>query len=774
MAERRRTGVRRTTKRTVSRSTTKEKTARSGKVHTLGRGKSLVIVESPAKARTIGPILGSTFEVEASLGHVRDLPKSTLGVSVDDDFMPKYLIPREKKALVNQLKSYAKTAKTVYLATDPDREGEAIAWHLVQAGEMEDRPLQRVVFHEITPEAVKEAFEHPQTLNMDLVYAQQARRILDRLVGYSLSPVLWKKVRSGLSAGRVQSVALRMIVEREREIRNFTPQEYWTIDAELGKALPAAGRRPAKADSFVATLVNLAGKRGRIAINNQTGAQKLVADLKASNFKVASITKKDSQRQPQAPFTTSTLQQEAARKLGFTAQRTMAVAQQLYEGLNVGHGGSVGLITYLRTDSVRVAETAIDQARSYIRKAFGGDFVPKSPRRFTQRSKGAQEAHEAIRPTSIARTPDEVRNALTADQRRLYELIWKRMVASQMANASLETTSADVEATNDASKDTYILRSSETRVVFPGYQVLYQESPDDDDQDQDSPKRGRRDAAAALLASLRKGDALNLRQIDPLQHFTQPPPRYSDASLVKALEANGIGRPSTYAAIIGTLQGRGYAHREQRQLVPQELGEVVNDLLTEHFPEVVDIGFTARLEGELDDIAAGDQTWVPVVREFYQPFSKNVEQAYEEIQKIKLTPEYTGDNCELCGSQLLYRVGRYGRFIACSGFPACRFTKPILKLVGVKCPKDEGELAEKRGRQGRRIFYGCANFPACEFTSWDKPIPQPCPSCGGMLTEPRRGRAKCTQCDYTGTIPSQRQGDPSRELVAAGAARRDQ
>ena len=770
MAERRRTGVRRTTKRTVARSTTKEKTARSGKVQTLGRGKSLVIVESPAKARTIGPILGSAFVVEASLGHVRDLPKSTLGVSVDDEFMPKYLIPREKKALVNQLKSYAKTAKTVYLATDPDREGEAIAWHLVQAGEMEDRPLQRVVFHEITPEAIKEAFEHPQTINMDLVYAQQARRILDRLVGYSLSPVLWKKVRSGLSAGRVQSVALRMIVEREREVRSFTPQEYWTIDTELGKALPAAGRRSAKADSFVATLVNLAGKRGRIAINNQTGAQKLVADLKASNFKVASTTKKDSQRQPQAPFTTSTLQQEAARKLGFTAQRTMSVAQQLYEGLNVGQGGSVGLITYLRTDSVRVAETAIDQARTYIRSAFGGDFVPKSPRRYTQRSKGAQEAHEAIRPTSIARTPDEVRSVLTTDQRRLYELIWKRMVASQMANANLETTSADVEATKDASKDTYILRSSETRVVFPGYQTLYQESQDDDDQDQDSPKRGRRDAAAALLASLQKGDALDLRQIDPLQHFTQPPPRFSDASLVKALEANGIGRPSTYAAIIGTLQGRGYVHREQRQLVPQELGEVVNDLLTEHFPEVVDIGFTARLEGELDDIAAGDQTWVPVVREFYQPFSKNVEQAYEEIQKIKLTPEYTGDNCELCGSQLLYRVGRYGRFIACSGFPACRFTKPILKLMNVKCPRDEGELVEKRGRQGRRIFYGCANFPACEFTSWDKPIPQPCPSCGGMLTEPRRGRAKCTQCDYTGVVPSQTQGEPSRELVAAGSS----
>ncbi len=770
MAERRRTGVRRTTKRTVARSTTKEKTARSGKVLTLGRGKSLVIVESPAKARTIGPILGSAFVVEASLGHVRDLPKSTLGVSVDDEFMPKYLIPREKKALVNQLKSYAKTAKTVYLATDPDREGEAIAWHLVQAGEMEDRPLQRVVFHEITPEAIKEAFEHPLSINMDLVYAQQARRILDRLVGYSLSPVLWKKVRSGLSAGRVQSVALRMIVEREREVRSFTPQEYWTIDTELGKALPAAGRRSAKADSFVATLVNLAGKRGRIAVNNQTSAQKLVADLKASNFKVASITKKDSHRQPQAPFTTSTLQQEAARKLGFTAQRTMAVAQQLYEGLNVGQGGSVGLITYLRTDSVRVAETAIDQARTYIRSAFGGDFVPKSPRRYTQRSKGAQEAHEAIRPTSIARTPDEVRSVLTTDQRRLYELIWKRMVASQMANANLETTSADVEATKDASKDTYILRSSETRVVFPGYQTLYQESQDDDNQDQDSPKRGRRDAAAALLASLQKGDALDLRQIDPLQHFTQPPPRFSDASLVKALEANGIGRPSTYAAIIGTLQGRGYVHREQRQLVPQELGEVVNDLLTEHFPEVVDIGFTARLEGELDDIAAGDQTWVPVVREFYQPFSKNVEQAYEEIQKIKLTPEYTGDNCELCGSQLLYRVGRYGRFIACSGFPACRFTKPILKLMNVKCPRDEGELVEKRGRQGRRIFYGCANFPACEFTSWDKPIPQPCPSCGGMLTEPRRGRAKCTQCDYTGVVPSQTQGEPSRELVAAGSS----
>lgn len=727
--------------------------------------KNLVIVESPAKARTIGPILGSTYVVEASLGHVRDLPKSSLGVSVDDDFTPKYLIPREKRVVVNRLKELAKNAKMVYLATDPDREGEAIAWHLVQAADIEDKPLQRVVFHEITPEAIREAFAHPKEIDMNLVYAQQARRVLDRLVGYTLSPVLWRKVRSGLSAGRVQSVALRMIVDREREIQHFTPQEHWSIDAELAKSRDGArARRGSKGETFTATLVSLAGKRGRSAIPDQVAAQALVSELRPATYQVASIAKKQSQRQPPPPFTTSTLQQEAARKLGFTAQRTMAVAQQLYEGLAIGQGAPVGLITYLRTDSVRVAESAVGQARQYIQQAFGGDFVPRTPRHFTQRSKGAQEAHEAIRPTLIAREPDSLRNALTSDQRRLYELVWKRMVASQMAAANLETITAEVEARNATTGKTYTLRSADTRVLFPGYQALYQESRDDDEQDSDSPRRPRQNAGQ-ILSALIKDDALDLQNLDPLQHFTQPPPRYTEASLVKALEANGIGRPSTYATILSTLQGRDYVRREQRQLVPQELGMVVNDLLTEHFPEVVDIGFTARLEDDLDDIAAGGQPWVPVVREFYQPFSKSVEEAYEAIKKIQLTPEFTGEDCVLCGRPMIYRVGRYGRFQACSGFPDCRNTKPILKTIGVSCPKDGGLLVEKRGRQTRRVFYGCANFPACDFTSWDKPLSLPCPECKGLLVEPRRGHAKCTQCSYTGPVPRQAAGDAPRELV---------
>ena len=704
-------------------------------------GTQLVIVESPAKARTIAPFLGSGYTVKASLGHVRDLPKSRLGVDLEHEFAPHYLIPKEKKGVVSELKDVAKDAAGIYLATDPDREGEAISWHLVEAGDLTHVPVRRVVFHEITPEAIKEAFAHPRDIDVDLVNAQQARRVMDRLVGYSLSPILWRKIRGGLSAGRVQSVALRMVVDRERELLRFEPREYWTIEADLSPegAAAATSRRRNASNAFRAVLVNQLGKRGRLNIDNQAAADGLVKDLQPAAYQVATVAKKRNQRQPEPPFTTSTLQQEAVRKLGFTAQRTMAVAQSLYEGLNIGQGGSVGLITYMRTDSVRVAETAIHQARQYIQRAYGGDFVPGSPRRFTQRVRGAQEAHEAIRPTSIDREPQQLKSRLTSEQFRLYELIWKRMVASQMAAAAIESLTVDVEATQTLSGAAYLLRANSSVVVFPGYRLLYIESRDDGETEEDM--------AQAALAALQARASLRLNGLYPEQHFTQPPPRYTEATLVKALEASGIGRPSTYAAILGTIQGRGYVHKEKRQFVPDEIGFLVSDLLVEHFPSIVDMQFTAHMEEELDEIAEGKRAWVPVVKAFYDPFAQRIERANEVIPKVEFAQEPTGELCE-CGSPLVYRMGRFGKFIACSNYPTHKFTKPILKTVGVQCPKDGGEIIEKRGRARGRIFYGCAKYPACDFTVWDKPLPTPCPSCGGMLVQPARGRTKCTQCDY--------------------------
>ena len=729
-------------------------------------GGSLVIVESPAKARTIAPLLGRGYTVKASLGHVRDLPKSRLGVDVDRDFEPRYLVPREKSAVVQELKSAVKNANAVYLATDPDREGEAISWHLLEAGQMGQLPVKRVVFHEITPEAIKAAFQHPREIDMDLVDAQQARRVVDRLVGYSLSPILWAKIRGGLSAGRVQSVALRMVVDREREIEQFVSQEYWSLEVDLAKQLAngARGSR-GKAALFRATLVNLLVKRGRISIPDQTAVEALVADLRPAAFRVSSVAKKQNLRQPEPPFTTSTLQQEASRKLGFTAQRTMAVAQQLYEGLNVGSASPVGLITYMRTDSVRVAESAVHQARGYIQGKFGGDFVPKTPRHFTRRARGAQEAHEAVRPTSIPREPEQLRSRLSNEQYRLYDLIWKRMVASQMAPATVATLTVNVEGRNNSSGNAYELRASSSVVVFPGYQVLYRESRDDADAEEMG--------AQAALSDVAEGQALELRELYPRQHFTQPPPRYTDATLIKALEANGIGRPSTYAPILTTLQGRGYVHKEKRLYMPDELGLLVSDLITEHFPDVVDINFTARLEDELDQISEGKRQWVPVVKAFYGPFSDTVERAKEVIPKVEFTPEPTGEDCELCGSPMVFRLGRYGKFQACSAFPKCRNTKPVLKTIGVNCPKDSGALVEKRGRRRGRIFYGCANYPACDFTSWDRPIEEPCPQCGGLVVQPRRGGSKCSQCGYTA---GQRAGKaqatkPTPEAQPAGAGR---
>lgn len=760
------TGAKRTTKATAAKATTAKATATTSAKTTAASkrtagasarsaaasaasGKSLVIVESPAKARTIAPVLGNRFAVRASLGHVRDLPKSRLGVDPATDFAPTYLVPKEKKDVVSELKAMASTAKDVFLATDPDREGEAISWHLIEAAGIKDKPIRRVVFHEITPDAIKEAFQHPRDIDMDLVNAQQARRVMDRLVGYQISPILWRKIRSGLSAGRVQSAALRMIVDREREIQNFRPEEYWSIDVELAKLAAAAaaaqasrarGRAANTPDSFVATLVNEVGKRGRITIPNSAEAGRLSEELRAAGYQVSELGVKRSQRNPSPPFTTSTLQQEASRKLGYTAQRTMAVAQQLYEGLNIGEGGPVGLITYMRTDSVRVADVALDQARGYIVRRFGGDFVPPRPRVYTTRTRGAQEAHEAIRPTLIAREPEAIRTHLSPEQFRLYDLIWKRMVASQMASASLETTTVDVEAHHQPSDHRYLLRANSTKVVFPGFQALYEEGHDDDDEDED-----RRP-----LPELTKGEGLTARSISPLQHFTQPPPRYTDATLVKALEANGIGRPSTYASILSTIQNRDYAKKEKRAYVAQDLGMMVNDMLTEYFPEIVDLQFTAQLEDELDDIADGKRAWVPVLQEFYTPFQAQVEQADRLIEKVKFEPEPVGEDCPDCGRPLVFKMSRFGKFIGCSGFPDCRFTRRILKTVGVKCPKDGGEIVEKRGRGPRgRVFFGCANYPNCDFTSWERPLPEACPNCGGMMVQPQRGNAKCTQCGYT-------------------------
>jgi len=741
--------AKKTTKTAAGKTTTAGGRARKEPAaSTATRGKSLVIVESPAKARTIGPVLGNAYVVRASLGHVRDLPKSRLGVNPDDNFAATYLVPKEKKDVVSELRAMAAGAKDIFLATDPDREGEAISWHLVEAAGMKDKPIQRVVFHEITPEAIKDAFLHPRDIDMDLVNAQQARRVMDRLVGYKLSPILWRKVRSGLSAGRVQSAALRMVVDREREIQNFKPEEYWTIDVELAKlataiaavaATGARGRGQRTPESFVATLVNLAGKRGRITIGNEAEAGKLVADLNSAAYTVAELATKGSQRHPQPPFTTSTLQQESSRKLGYTAQRTMAVAQQLYEGLDVGQGAPVGLITYMRTDSVRVADVAISQARGYITHRFGGDFVPGKPRVYVTRTRGAQEAHEGIRPTDIGREPEAVRRFLTPEQFRLYDLVWKRMVASQMASATLETATVDVDGESAQNKNHYLLRASSTRVVFPGYQALYEEGRDDDDDEQANP-----------MPPLEKGESLNAREVKPLQHFTQPPPRYTDATLVKALEANGIGRPSTYASILSTIQNRDYVKKEKRAFVAQELGMVVNDLLAEHFPDVIDLGFTAQLEDELDEIAEGKREWVPVLREFYTPFIGAVERADLVIEKVKFEAEPVGEDCPDCGKPLVYKLSRFGKFIGCSGFPTCRHTRRILNTIGVKCPKDGGELIQRRGRGPRgRIFFGCGNYPNCDFTSWDRPLPAACPSCGGLMVQPQRGDAKCLQCGHT-------------------------
>ena len=684
--------------------------------------RKLVIVESPAKARTVSRMLGKSYSVKASIGHVRDLTKWRLGVDVKEGFNPRYEVPKEKRVVVREITEAAKKASSVYLATDPDREGEAISWHLVQAAKLNS--AKRVVFHEVTNEAVAEAFRHPRDIDMDLVYSQQARRILDRLVGYKLSPFLWRKVRRGLSAGRVQSVALRMIVDREREIESFVPQEYWSIDAKLEKA--------ATKESFVASLVGLASGK-KIKIGSEQDANKLCTELENASYAVSQVQKKDAFRQPSPPFTTSTLQQEGWRKLHFTAKHTMAVAQQLYEGLSIGEEGSVGLITYMRTDSVRVAPSALNETRAFIKEKYGDKFLPPKPRIFTKKAKGAQEAHEAIRPTSVRREPASIKHHLTRDQFRLYELIWKRMVASQMSPTILDTTSVDIEARDGKS---YLLRAKSSVVKFPGFAILYSEGKDEaEDEKAENP-----------LPDLVKGESLNLLGLSPEQHFTQPPPRYSEATLVKALEERGIGRPSTYAPTLSTIQDRSYVERIDGRFHPLELGFVVTDILIEHFPDVVDLGFTAQMEEELDQIAQGERGWVPFLQDFYDPFEKTLKTADERMERVKVAEETTDEICSICGRPMVIKWGRYGKFLSCSGYPECKNSKPFLVKTGVKCPKCGGEVVQKQSKK-KRFFYGCANYPDCDFTTPNKPIPQPCPECGGLLVIRGKNRAKCIKCE---------------------------
>ena len=742
-------------------------------------GRSLVVVESPAKARTISRILGSKYDVRASIGHVRDLPKSALGIEVSAGFLPKYVVPREKAKTVKDIRDAAQKAGDVYLATDPDREGEAIAWHLLEAADLGTLPLHRVVFHEITPEAVQEAFRHPRDIDMKLVDAQQARRILDRLVGYRLSPFLWSKVRRGLSAGRVQSVAVRLVAEREREILGFKPQEYWTIDAELEKQ----GQTP----TFRAKLAGRSARQQKLDIPNETEAQRLLAALRDSSYQVRSVQTKVQARRPAAPFITSTLQQDASRRLGFSAKRTMVVAQQLYEGLPLGPEGEVGLITYMRTDSTTVAASALRETRAYIGDRYGRQFLPAAAREYRRKVKGAQEAHEAIRPTAVRREPDAVRRFLNGDQYRLYNLIWQRMVSSQMADALFDVTTVDIEAKPSSGRETYVLRAQNTQLRFAGFRQVYEEGRDDDEEE---------DLGTNPLPELAQGDALGLVQLYPEQRFTEPAPRYTEATLVKALEEKGIGRPSTYAPTMSTIQDRGYVEKDGRSLKPTDLGLVVNDLLVEHFPDFVDVGFTAGMEDELDEIASGERRWQPVVEQFYNPLEQALKAAGEAAPKqVQATTEQclecgkpmvirwgrrgrflactgfpdckgtrplegeeqepeqkTDEKCPECSSPMVIRSGRFGKFLACSRYPECKGRKPIIAKTGVSCPRDGGDMLERRSRKGRS-FYGCSNYPKCDFTTWTRPLVQPCPQCGGLITAERDGRAKCTACQWRGEAP---------------------
>ena len=687
----------------------------------------LVIVESPAKAKTVGRFLGKGYSVRASVGHVRDLLKSQLSVDVDNNFEPKYRVPNEKKEIVKELKKLAKESEEIFLATDPDREGESISWHLMEAAEIDPERTRRVVFHEITAPAVAEAFSHPRSINMDLVNAQQARRVLDRLVGYSISPILWEKVRGRLSAGRVQSVALRLIVDREREIDDFNAVEYWSIHGEF--------KHETHKSAFLAKLARIDDKEPELV--GEELVKPILVDMETAAYAVTKVKRGERRRKPSAPFTTSTLQQEASRKLGLTAKRTMGLAQGLYEGQDVGEGGTTGLITYMRTDSMNVSALAQNEVREYVTGNYGADYLPAETPAYKTKSANAQEAHEAIRPTSAMRDPEKVKEFLDPAMFKLYRLIWQRFVASQMESAVYDT--LQVEVIGKTNEHEYLLRASGSAVKFPGYLVVYEEAKNED------LKMGDEEENVKIPVGIAEGQEQELIRLIPEQHFTQPPPRFSEASLVQALEENGIGRPSTYAPTISTIQQRGYVLREDKRLIPTDTGIQVTDLMMQYFPEVVDFNFTAHMEEDLDKIAEGAMAWTDAIREFYEPFSEDVKKAQSEMPVTKSGPEPIGRACPDCGKELVIRYGRFGKFISCSGFPECRYTEPWLEKIGVLCPKDQGELVERKTRKGR-TFFGCINYPNCEFTSWKRPLPKPCPKCNGLLVVANKREAHCVSC----------------------------
>ncbi|MEC1179366.1 type I DNA topoisomerase [Metasolibacillus meyeri] len=690
----------------------------------------LVIVESPAKAKTIERYLGKKYKVKASIGHVRDLPRSQMGIDTENNYEPKYITIRGKGPVLQELKTAAKKVKKIYLAADPDREGEAIAWHLATALNIDIESDCRVVFNEITKDAILESFKHPRPINLDLVDAQQARRILDRLVGYNISPILWKKVKKGLSAGRVQSVALRLIIDRENEITHFVPEEYWTVEGLFEK----------NKKQFDALYYGDGAEK--IKLTNEEQVKAILKNIKGDHFSVTDVIKKERKRNAAPAFTTSSLQQEAARKLNFRAKKTMMLAQQLYEGIDIGKKeGTVGLITYMRTDSTRISETAKAEAMQYIDTKYGKDYIATESKQ-TKKQSNAQDAHEAIRPTSTMRTPEDLKAVLSRDQLRLYRLIWERFIASQMAPAILDTVSVDL--LNENVK----FRANGSHVKFPGFMKLYIEGTDDQTEE-----------TTKLLPEMEIGDKVKTLEIEPKQHFTQPPPRYSEARLVKTLEELGIGRPSTYAPTLDTIQKRGYVQLDAKRFVPTELGGIVHQLVFEFFPEILNIEFTAKMEQDLDGVEEGMTNWVQVIDAFYKDFEKRVEYADEAMEKIEIKDEPAGEDCEKCGAPMVFKLGRYGKFMACSNFPDCRNTKAIVKPIGVQCPTcKEGEIVERKSKT-KRLFYGCNRYPECEFVSWDKPINRPCPKCSSLLIEKKLKKGvqiQCTNtdCDYEET-PSQ-------------------
>ena len=693
----------------------KTKTAKTAKSKA-SAGKKLVIVESPSKAKTIGKYLGSTYKVIASVGHVRDLPASKLGIDIEDNFEPQYISIRGKGQVIKELKQEAKKASKVYLATDPDREGEAISWHLAYLLGIDPESECRVAFNEITKDTIKEAIKHPRAIDLNLVDAQQARRVLDRLVGYQISPLLWRKIRRGLSAGRVQSAALKILCDREKEIQAFDPKEFWTIDAEFKK-----GRK------FTARLMRKDGKDYRP--ENEAEKDSVLADLEQGEYIVGGVTEKEVHPRAYAPFTTSSMQQEASTRINFSTSKTMKIAQQLYEGVDIKGRGTLGLITYLRTDSVRISDVAKKAAAEFIEETYGKEYVGKNF--YSNKKKEIQDAHEAIRPTNVDIVPDDVKNMLTPDQYKLYKLVWNRFVASQMSPATVKSVSAEIN------NGRYSFDAKGSKVLFDGYQKVYKYRKDDE--------------ADKLIPDLEKGEKLVPLDIDSEQNFTKPPARYTEASLVKELEDKNIGRPSTYAPIVSTLSERKYVKKEKKSLVPTELGFTVNDIMVEYFSDIVNVKFTAAMEDKLDDVESKGIEWKKIISDFYGPFDKELKKADAVLEKVKVADRDAGEICPLCGRPMVIKTGRFGDFIACSGYPECKNTKPIVKSTGVKCPECGKEIVERRSKRGK-IFYGCSGFPDCKVSFWYRPVNKTCPKCGSLLLE-RKGKGTslaCSneECDY--------------------------